>query len=71
MERPRTPPWCAPPTSCTTTPRLSDATWATLNEHLSTEQVLDVVFAVGQYNLVSMVLNTTGVQLDEGIPAAL
>ncbi len=51
--------------------RVSDETWATLNEHLSTEQVLDVVFAVGQYNLVSMVLNSTGVQLDEGIPAAL
>jgi len=50
---------------------VSDATWATLNEHLTTEQVLDVVFAVGQYNLVSMVLNSTGVQLDEGIPAAL
>jgi len=51
--------------------RVSDETWATLNEHLSTEQVLDVVFAVGQYNLVSMVLNSTGVQLDQGIPAAL
>jgi hypothetical protein len=26
------------------------------------------VFAVGQYNLVSMALNTLGVQLDAGLP---
>ena len=51
--------------------RISDATWATLTAELSTEQVMDVVFAVGQYNLVSMFLNTAGVQLDEGVPAAL
>jgi 4-carboxymuconolactone decarboxylase len=51
--------------------RVSDATWATLTAELSTEQVLDVIFAVGNYNLVSMVLNSTGVQLDEGVPAAL
>ena len=29
------------------------------------------IFAVGKYNLVSMVLNSAGVQLDEGVPAAL
>ena len=28
---------------------------------------MDVVFAVGQYNLVSMALNTLGVQLDDGL----
>ncbi|MFT3855757.1 MAG: carboxymuconolactone decarboxylase family protein [Ilumatobacteraceae bacterium] len=51
--------------------RISDATWATLTAELSTEQMMDVIFAVGQYNLVSMFLNTAGVQLDEGVPAAL
>lgn len=51
--------------------RVSDATWATLTAELTTEQVLDVIFAVGNYNLVSMVLNSTGVQLDEGVPPAL
>ena len=51
--------------------RIADATWTTLTAELSTEQVMDVVFAVGQYNLVSMFLNTAGVQLDEGVPAAL
>jgi hypothetical protein len=29
--------------------------------------MLDIVFTVGQYNLVSMALNTCGVQLDEGM----
>ncbi len=47
---------------------ISDATWQKLSERYTTEQLLDLVFAVGQYNLVSMALNTLGVQLDEGIP---
>ena len=36
--------------------------------HLNTQQLMDLVFTVGQYNLVSMVLNSFGVQLDEGLP---
>ena len=28
---------------------------------------MDLVFTVGQYNLVSMALNSFGVQLDEGL----
>jgi 4-carboxymuconolactone decarboxylase len=51
--------------------RISDATWATLRAAYTDEQLLDAVFAVGQYHLVSMVLNTCGVELDEGVPAAL
>jgi alkylhydroperoxidase family enzyme len=47
---------------------ISDATWAGLSEHLTTQQLMDLVFTVGQYNLVSMALNTLGVQLDEGLP---
>ena len=47
---------------------MSDASWKSLSVHLSTEQLMDLVFAVGQYNLVSMALNTLGVQLDEGVP---
>ena len=47
---------------------VSDATWAGLGQHLSTEQLMDVVFTVGQYNLVSMALNSFGVQADEGLP---
>ena len=51
--------------------RISDATWAVLAERYSTEQLLDVVFTVGQYHLVSMALNTCGVELDDGIPDTL
>jgi 4-carboxymuconolactone decarboxylase len=46
---------------------VSDPTWATLTEHYSTQQLMDLVFTVGQYHLVSMALNTFGVQLDEGL----
>ena len=47
---------------------VSDATWAGLADLLSTQQLMDLVFTVGQYNLVSMALNSFGVQLDEGLP---
>jgi alkylhydroperoxidase family enzyme len=46
---------------------VSDATWKALGERYSTEQLMDVVFAVGQYTLVSMALNSFGVQLDPGV----
>lgn len=43
---------------------ISDATFAGLSEHYSEQQIMDLVFAVGNYNLVSMALNTLGVQLE-------
>jgi alkylhydroperoxidase family enzyme len=43
---------------------ITDATWQGLTRYYSTQQLMDLVFAIGQYNLVSMVLNTLGVQLD-------
>jgi len=42
-------------------------TWDALAERYSTEQLMDLVFTVGQYALVSMALNTLGVQLDPGV----
>ena len=45
---------------------VSDATWAALNGHFSEKQCMDVVFTAGQYTQVSMMLNSFGVQLDEG-----
>lgn len=51
--------------------RIGDATWAVLAERYSAEQLLDLIFAVGQYHLVSFALNSCGVQLDEGIPDTL
>ena len=47
---------------------IGDATFAELQKHFDEKQIFDVIFTVGQYNMVSMALNTTGVQLDEGIP---
>jgi alkylhydroperoxidase family enzyme len=47
---------------------VSDATWAALSQHLSTQQLMDLVFTVGQYTLVSMALNTLGVQPEPGLP---
>ena len=49
---------------------VSDATWAALSEKYSTEQLMDAVFTVGQYNLVSWALNSFGVPLDDFLPGA-
>jgi 4-carboxymuconolactone decarboxylase len=45
---------------------ISDATWEALTARYSTEQALDLIFTAGQYKLVSMVLNSVGVQLEDG-----
>jgi 4-carboxymuconolactone decarboxylase len=47
---------------------ISDATWGMLARQYSEKQLIDVVVTVGQYNLVSMMLNSFGVQRDPGIP---
>lgn len=49
---------------------VSDGTWKTLSEHFSTEQIMDAVFTIGQYNLVSWALNSLGVPLDDFLPGA-
>lgn len=49
---------------------VSDATWATLASTYTTEQMMDVVFTIGQYNLVSWALNSFGVPLDDWLPGA-
>jgi alkylhydroperoxidase family enzyme len=45
---------------------VSDASWAALLAHFSQKAAMDLVFTVGQYTQVSMILNSFGVQLDEG-----
>ena len=49
---------------------VSDETWAKLVATYSTEQVMDAVFTIGQYNLVSWALNSFGVPLDDFLPGA-
>ena len=49
---------------------VQDATWAALARSYSTQQLMDIVFTVGQYNLVSWALNSFGVPLDDFLPGA-
>lgn len=46
---------------------VTDETWQGLKETYTDEQMMDLVFTVGQYNMVSMALNSFGVQLDDDI----
>ena len=46
---------------------ISDVTWQGLSQSYNEQQMMDLVFTVGQYNLVSMALNSFGVQLDDDI----
>ncbi len=46
---------------------ISDKTWSALSQRYDTQQMIDLIFTVGQYQLVSMALNSLGVQLDAGI----
>ncbi len=46
---------------------IAPVTWRALGEHLDERQILDVVFTVGQYTLVSYALNAVAVARDDGI----
>lgn len=52
-----------------TTHDMSDVTWAALTQHFSQDQLVEIIYVVGQYVNVSMLLNTLGVQLEPGIEA--
>ncbi|MFX0139544.1 MAG: carboxymuconolactone decarboxylase family protein [Candidatus Hodarchaeota archaeon] len=43
---------------------ISDSIWNIIAERYNKHQLLDLIFTVGQYNLICMALNTLGVQLD-------
>ena len=45
---------------------LSDATWKTFAQRYDTQQLMDLIFTVGQYHTVSMALNSLGVQTEQG-----
>jgi len=45
---------------------IGEATWKELRERWNEQQLMDLVFAIGQYTLVSMALNTFGVQTEDG-----
>lgn len=47
---------------------IEDGTWAALSRSWNPQQLMDLVFTIGQYHLVAMALNTLGVQRDPGVP---
>ena len=47
---------------------ITDVTWHALAERYDEKQMIDLIMTVGAYSMLSMALNSLGVQLDEGIP---
>ncbi len=48
---------------------VTDATWADLGAQFETSLIMEYIGAAMSYRLVSAILNTCGVQLDEGVPS--
>jgi alkylhydroperoxidase family enzyme len=46
---------------------ISDETWALLSESLDDEQLLDLIFTVGTYDLLAMAFNSCKVEIDDDI----
>ena len=46
---------------------ISDPTWERLAQEFDDKQLIELVMSVGHYHLVSMTLNTLGVQREEGV----
>ncbi|GAA2535334.1 carboxymuconolactone decarboxylase family protein [Mycolicibacterium diernhoferi] len=46
---------------------IGEATWATLTQHLDTQQILDAIFTVGAYETLGWMLRSFGVELDEDV----
>jgi 4-carboxymuconolactone decarboxylase len=46
---------------------IDDLTWSQLRATLNDRQCMDLVYVVGHYTQVCMILNTFGIQLDEGL----
>ena len=47
--------------------RIQDATWMRLSVHFSMPQLIDLVFAVGCYDVLAMAFKTLGAQLEPGV----
>ncbi len=48
---------------------VDDETWAALSSHFDTPALVEVLFIVGQYTMLSMVANATGIALPHGLDA--
>jgi alkylhydroperoxidase family enzyme len=49
--------------------RIQKSTWGRLAGHLSTVQLMDLVFLIGCYDVLAMAFNTFAVQLEPGVAA--
>ena len=47
--------------------RIKDATWSKLSAQFNRDQLMDLVFCVGCYDLLAMVFKTFGAQLEPGV----
>jgi hypothetical protein len=47
---------------------ISDQTWQQLAGHLGRQELMDLVFTIGTYDLLAMAFNTFGLELDPGMP---
>ena len=47
---------------------IADATWAVLAAELDEQQLMDLVFTVGAYDLLAMAMRTFGIELDDDLP---
>ncbi len=45
--------------------RVGEATWSGLTNHYDQRQLMDLVFTIGNYNMISWALNSFGVQVDD------
>jgi hypothetical protein len=48
---------------------VSDATWSEASQHFTPSEVMEFIAAAGCYRMVSGLLNSCGVALDEGVPS--
>src|SRR4051794_24144607 len=46
---------------------ITDGTWAALADELDTQQLMDLVFTVGAYEVLAMAFRTFGVELDDDL----
>jgi alkylhydroperoxidase family enzyme len=47
--------------------RISDATWSDLTEHYTKEQLMDLVFTIGAYELLAMAFNSFQLQMEDSL----
>lgn len=50
---------------------IGDATWARLSRSLTTEQVVDLIYAVGCYEIAAMMFKSLGAQIEPGADALM